>query len=99
IIHESIFQEFRPISSIGEQGPVDIVVKGTPEHYLDLANSYLLVQAKITKSDGSKLADDAPVGIVNYPLHSMFSQVDVTLGDKVMSSPHYPHRAYLETLL
>jgi len=61
----------------------------------------LYVQAKITKQDDGILDDDARVGPVNLFLHSLFSQVDISLnGTQVTASTNkYPYRAMLETLL
>ncbi|GBN55826.1 Uncharacterized protein F54H12.2 [Araneus ventricosus] len=71
------------------------------DEYLDLTDSYIHVKAKITKSGGAPLPDNEPVAPVNLFLHSLFSQVDVSLNDRIISSASntYPYRAYLETLL
>lgn len=112
LIDESHYQEIRPIASITEHGPIEFVLKGTPDEFLDLSKSYLHIQCKITKADGSNLSgvtvnqdgslDEDTLehaSVINYALHSMFKQVDITLGDKVMSLPLYPFKAYIETLL
>ena len=64
----------------------------TGEDYIDLANTMLYVQAKITKKDGTNLGANDPVG--------PFSQVDTSLnGTQVTTSTNtYPYRAMLETL-
>ena len=61
----------------------------------------LYLQAKITKQDGTNLDANDPVGPVNLLLHSLFSQVDISLnGIQVTTSTNtYPYRAMLETLL
>ncbi|GBL98956.1 hypothetical protein AVEN_15812-1, partial [Araneus ventricosus] len=76
-------------------------ISGSGDEYLDLADSYIHVKAKITKSDGGPLPDNEPVVPVNLFLHSLFSQVDVSLNDRIISSASntYPYQAYLETLL
>ena len=45
--------------------------------------------------------NDAAVGLINYPLNTLFSQCDVTLGDRLISQScaTHPHRAMIETLL
>ena len=50
---------------------------------------------------GNDLADDAAVGAVNLFLHSLFSQVDISLNGTLItaSTNTYPYRAMLETLL
>ena len=52
-------------------------------------------------ADGSPLPNDAEVAPVNLTLHSLFSQVDVSLNDRLVTSSKatHPYRAYLETLL
>ena len=58
-----------------------------------------LVQTK--GADGTVTGDDSDVGPVNLWLHSLFSQVDVSLNERLVtpSMNTYPYRAYLETLL
>ena len=69
--------------------------------YLDLANTYLLIRAKVVRGVGTDLAADTPVAPVNNWLHSLFSQVDVYLNDTLVtpSSNTYPFRAYIDTVL
>jgi len=59
------------------------------------------VRAKLTAVDGANLAADAAVGPVNLFLHSMFSQVDISLNGALITSStnSYPYRSVLETLL
>ena len=84
-----------------DQGPYEFVVSGTGEDYIDLANTYLFVEAQITKTDGSALDVDSDVGPVNLWMHSLFSDISVSINEKLVFSPTsmYSYRAYLETLL
>jgi len=61
----------------------------------------LYVKAKITRADGTNLAVDSPIGPSNLFLHSLFSQVDVSLNGTLItaSTNTYPYRAMMETLL
>lgn len=47
------------------------------------------------------LGQDACVGVINYPINTIFLQVDVALGDRLItqSSTTHPYRAMNETLL
>ncbi len=56
---------------------------------------------KVTKGDGADLIDTDVVGPCNLFLHTLFSQVDVTLNERLISAstPTYPYRAMIETLL
>ena len=93
--------EHQPITSLDSGGPIEFVVPGAGDAYIDLANTYLLVRAKVVRGVGTDIADDTPVAPVNNWLHSLFSQVDVHLNDTLVtpSSNTYPFRAYVETLL
>ncbi len=78
---------------------IDFDIKGNKHEYLDLYNSYIHVKAKVVQGDGSPLASQATP--VNLMLHSLFSQVDVSLNGKTItpSTNTYPYKAYISTLL
>jgi len=61
----------------------------------------LLVRAKVLRLDGTNIDDATPVGPRNLWLHSLFSQVDISLkGTQVTTSTNtYPYRVMIETLL
>ena len=92
--------EYRPISQIGENTPIEFHVPGTGLQYTKLNKSYLHVKAKIIKADGS-IPTEADFGPVNIPLHSLWQQVDVYLQQNLLSSAgtNYPYLAYLRTLM
>ena len=120
-IDKSYWVEHRPLTTLSDDGgPIEFVISGSGEEYIDLSETYLQVKAKIVKSDtGGELEQtetttsgtdgsttttpgaDAGVGPVNNFLHSMFSQVDVSLNERLVtpSTNTYPYRAYIETLL
>ena len=56
---------------------------------------------KVSKADGTNLDGGSKVGFANYPIASLFNQVDVILGGKLMSSATnaYAHHGILEVLL
>ena len=91
----------QPLTSLDSGGPIEFVIPGTGDAYLDLANTYLLIRAKVVRGVGTDLAADTPVAPVNNWLHSLFSQVDVYLNDTLVtpSSNTYPFRAYVDTVL
>ena len=93
--------EYHPFTALEKSGPIKFVIDGTGDEYLDLYHTNLYVKAKVVCADGSALPDDTDVAPVNLTLHSLFSQVDVSLNDRLVTSSKatYPYRAYLETLL
>lgn len=59
------------------------------------------MKVKITKHGGSHLSKNESVTPVNYFLHVLFSQIDVSRNERVIStsSNTYLHHSYIETLL
>lgn len=100
-IEQSQYTEISPLSALTDTGPIEFFIPGDGEKYLDLANTLLFLRLQITNEDGTNLAQDARVGLINYPLNTIFSQVDVTLGDRLISqsSATHPYRALIELLL
>lgn len=100
-IEKGYYVEYHPLSTISESGPIEFNISGNGEDYIDLSASYLYVKVKITNSDKTDLVEKAPVAPVNLFLHALFSQIDVSLNERVISSANntYPYRAYIETLL
>ena len=103
--------EYCPITTLSDSSPIKFVITCSGEEYVDLSESYMQVTAKILKtnggdlvqtkgSDGTVMEDDADVGPVNLWLHSLFSQVDVSLNECLVtpSMNTYTYQAYLETL-
>lgn len=96
------YTEERPISNlINDSTPIEIVVSGAGNDYIDLRKSRLCVKIQILKEDGTKLAPKAKTGIINLPLQSMFSHVDVYMNNKLISvnSNNYPWKAYFKVIL
>ena len=78
----------------------EFAVSGAGNDYIDVANNYVFVEAQIVNTDGSNLDPDTDVGSVDLWMHSLFSDVSVSLSEKLVSPPTsmYPYRAYIETL-
>ena len=89
------------MASVQTSDTIQFICAANPDVYTDLANSYLHVKAKVTKANGADLDADEPIGPVNLWLHSLFSQVELFLKNKLItpSSTAYPYRAYRETIL
>jgi len=92
--------EYHPLTTMGDDSPIEFEINGNGEDYMDLANTMVYVRAKIVRMDGTAI-EDTPVGPVNLFLYSLFSQVDISLnGTQVtMSTNTYPYRAMIKTLL
>jgi hypothetical protein len=100
-VEEGQFVEIHPLASLAPNAPIEFAISGNSDEYLDLFNTFLHVRAKVTLPNGDKLPVGSEVAPVNYFLHSLFSQVDVSLNDTMItpSENTYPYRAVIECLM
>lgn len=96
-------QCYRPFSSISENSPIEFVVSGHGDEYIDLAHTMLHISAKINKPEpvDPNKDEEQNVAPVNNWLHTLFSQVDIYLNQKCVTPPSnlYNYRSYIENLL
>lgn len=92
---------YRPVSTVTENAPIEFFVTASGSEYFDPSHTQLYVLVKVVKADGTNLAAADNVAPVNNWLHSMFSEVDITLNHKNITSASnlYYYRAYIENLL
>ena len=93
--------EHSPVSTITSSSPIEFIVSGSGEDYMDLNNTLLEVKACIKTTNDSPVSAAVAVAPINNTLHSLFSQIDVSLNDVNVSSATttYPYRAFIETHL
>ncbi|XP_073502245.1 uncharacterized protein F54H12.2-like [Phyllobates terribilis] len=100
-IEKSFFIEVQPIAALADNAPLEFFISGSGEYYFDLNNTLLFISCRVVKTDNSAIVDGSRVALINYPLATLFNQVDITLGDQLISQSDnlYSYRAYIETLL
>ena len=98
-IEHGYFEDIFPITKLDDSAPIEFLLENTTDKFLDLANTYLKLKLKIVKGDGSDTAETD--NVINYILSSLFSQVDINLGGRIvsMSTNTYSYRSIIETLL
>lgn len=99
-IESGSWVHYKPISSLTDDAPLEFVVEGSGDYYIDLAHTMLSVRVKmVPRNAGTPI--DPGAGPVNNLLHSLFNQVDVYMNQKLVSSPNtaYAYQSYLEVLL
>ena len=92
------YDEHRSTSQLSGTGTISFPIAANNSlEYIDLRKTRIYVKARIKHIDGSRLKPTEFVGPVNNFLHSMFSQVDITLQNKLVSSStsHYNYKSYL----
>ncbi|XP_069061926.1 uncharacterized protein F54H12.2-like [Pleurodeles waltl] len=100
-IENSFFMEVSPLAVLTPLAPIEFSVLGSTDMYLDLNNTLLHLVCKITKANCTNLEDDAKVAQIAYPIATMFDQVDINLGDQLItqSDNMYAYRADIESIL
>ena len=95
----------RPISQLNSGPQVEFVINNNQNEYIRLSETtlYLKFRVKLRKSDSATVvaADWTKVSVVNNLLHSLWSQIDLQIGDAQTSVAlqTYAYRAYIETIL
>ncbi|XP_046468065.1 uncharacterized protein F54H12.2-like [Neodiprion pinetum] len=97
---------YKPVSSPTDDSPIESVVPGNGDEYIDLAHTMLSLQVKLDPTVPAPPAGEGNAAIphatpVNNLLHSMSNQVDIFFFRKLVSPANnsYAYRAYIETLL
>ena len=91
----------RPVASITGSGLIEFHIQAPTEDYIDLGRTKLQLTLKVVKADNTAFDDASKVSTTNLLLHTLFSQVDCKLNEKLVtpSVNTYPYKAYLETVL
>lgn len=96
------YDEHRTTAQLTGTAPIEFNIAAQNSlEYIDLRKTKLYVKARIKHINGDSLKPTEYVGPVYNFLHSMFSQIDITLQNKLVTSTttHYPYKAMIQTLL
>jgi hypothetical protein len=98
---EGNYVQYQPVASLDDATVIEFNPSSSSNEYIDLAHCLIYIKAKIVGANGANIAADAEVAPVNNFLHSLFSQVDVSLNNKLVSQSGQPYhyRAYISNLL
>jgi len=99
-VDEGQYIEHHPLATLAPAAPIEFSVQTTGE-YVDLGHVYLHIKARILKVNGDGYNAASQVAPGNNWLHSLFSQIDVSLNGTLItpSENTYPYRAYFEKTL
>ena len=100
--------DYYPIQTISEDGPIEFVLKGSQNEYIDVSDVNLYIKFKITDSTGGDLSFAAPAGgttpdkvsVENLAIATLFQDVSLTLGTTQIEGGHYmyPYASYLSVV-
>ena len=94
-------EKFFPSSPISGNSPIEFLINGSSEEYLDLNTIYVELELKIVKKGGKAIAPADKVALVNLPLSSIFSDVLLTVGTQQIEGGDgcYPYKSYMSVLM
>lgn len=106
-VESGSIQSFRPISSLSDDSPIEFLIPGHGDEYIDLAHTtlHLLVkiiqEKKVASASDKETSDSSNTGPINNWMHSIFQQVIISLNQKCITPPSncYSYRSYIENLL
>ena len=92
--------EHRPVSQLKDGNPIEFIIPGSGTQYINLKQTLLHIKVKVLKADGTAPGTSL-AALINLPLHTLWSQVDVSLQQKLVNpaTNNYCYKALLETLL
>ena len=103
VIEDTYTTSLGPVSTLDQTSPLVFHISGSDTDYLDLSNTVLNLKCKVTDAAGAGISDTnyPKTSLVNNVLNSLFSQVDISMNETLVSQSTnlHPYRAYIETLL
>lgn len=93
------YEAISPLYSIADSStlPLEFFVAGTPEYYIDLANSIIEINCALVHEDNTPVGPDEKTSVVNNLGHSLFSQCNLFLNDTLLSENDnmYSFKSYI----
>ena len=100
-----ISEQIRPLAQLNTGGHIEFVIHNAHNEYVRLNETtlYLKFRVRLARTDSVPVSssDWSKVSVVNNLLHSLWSQIDLCIGDSQTTSAlqTYPYRAYFDTVL
>jgi hypothetical protein len=101
-IQRSYTVDYYPINTLTSDAPIEFVIPGSSEDYIDVGNTNLYVSFKIVHDDGTDIDQKTEiVAINNLGIATLFSDASLKIGDTQVQggSSDYPYRAYFQTVM
>lgn len=101
-VESSFYCEYKPSVNIQDcDAKLEFKINGNSNQYIDFSDSFLYLKLKVVNEDGSDLNASDDVSTTNNFLHSLFSQCEVYITNKLFEHANncYGVKSYIETLL
>ncbi len=100
-VSEYNFHNYEPVvgSNLNSNSQTRIIIENQDLFYLP-SKSFLTIKGKLSKNDGTKLADTDAVTLVNNGIMFLFDRIEYQIGDKIIEYINYPgHSSLMKGLL
>ena len=93
-------REYLPMSILQDGHPIEFMVKGADQLYLDLNDSWMRFLVKFVNAAGADVGADL-VGPIKLIAHALFAQISAELNGKQVgdTNNYYHYKAYIQTLI
>ena len=94
--------DYYPQNTLTPNGPLEFIINGSSEEYLDLNNTSLYVAFKILHEDGTDIDQTKDVvGLNNLAISTLFSDAFLKIGETQIEggAADYPYRGYFRTVM
>lgn len=94
--------EYRPSGQLLPNSPIEFNIFGSSTSYIDLKSTLLYIKLKIVNGNNTSVTSNDNVGLINLPLRTLWSQVDFTLQQQILTSSvstNYAYKSILDIML
>ena len=105
LVRHGYWKSYTPINKDQDVGPLEFCIDSTDD-YLDLNDTILHLMVKVQRADAKGVFQNIDaardvVGLINFALHTIFSDIEIYLNDKKIEGGegNYAYRAYLSSLI
>ena len=100
-ISEQFFETLFPVAPLSDSNDIIEFNLEAQDCFISLAESLISLKVKIVQDDGTPLPAGEVVSLIDYPLNSLWKNVDFRLNNQSLTSCYstYAYLAYLETYL
>ncbi len=100
-IEKLVWINFAPIAPLIDGCMLEFLIMSNSVMYIDLANMLIYCVLRVVHEDGTSLAEDEEVSIINYIVATMWRSVDLYAQQQIISTSgaNYAYKAMFEVLL
>lgn len=101
-IQRSYVVDYHPLNTLSSGGPIEFIIPGSSEDYIDVGSTNLYVRFKVLHEDGSIVNQTNDiVGFNNLPIAALFSDAFLKIGEAQVQggASDYPYRGYFKTVM